>query len=272
MMKSNLERLQDVEFEMLLELKRICNKYKIQYFLSGGTLLGSVRHKGFIPWDDDVDVEIPRGDYQKLLGVIAKELPPEMKFKSYETDPEYHNPIARIINNKVQVINHSFSEGRIEPAWIDIFALDGMPDNAILKKIHEFRILWRKMMIGFANFQDVQDSKADRPWYEQFMILFAKKVKIGSLLNLTKQYKKLEKTLMKYSDTKSKVYLCYCGDKFSKMVIDKNFYGNGRPYSFRNIELIGPDDADAYLTIWYGDYMKLPPENKRNKHSTELID
>ena len=147
MMESNLERLQDVEFEMLLELKRICDKYKIRYFLSGGTLLGAVRHKGFIPWDDDVDIEIPRGDYQKLLRVIAEELPSEMEFKSYETDPEYHHPIARIINNKVQVINHSFREGRIEPAWIDIFALDGMPDNEILKIIHEFRIICRSPLV-----------------------------------------------------------------------------------------------------------------------------
>ena len=113
---------------------------------------------------------------------------------------------------------------------------------------------------------------AGRPWYEQFLIIFAKKVKLGSLLNLTKQYKKMEQALMKYSDTKSKVYLCYCGDKFNRMIIDKNCYGSGRPYLFRNVELIGPDDADAYLTIWYGDYMKLPPEDKRNKHSTELVD
>lgn len=271
-MSENLQKLHKAEFEMLVEFKRICEKHNILYFLSGGTLLGAIRHGGFIPWDDDIDVEVPRSEYEKLLKIIEKELPLEMEFKSYDTDPSYHNPIARIINNKVKVINHSFSEGRLEPAWIDIFPLDGMPDNKYFIIIHKFYILWRKMMIGFANFQDVQDTKAGRPWYERVMILFAKKFKIGRLLNLSKQYKKLEKTLTKYPDTTSKAYLCYCGDSFSKEIIEKKYYGKGRLYKFEDTEFRGPENADMYLKTWYGNYMELPPEDKRNKHSTEVVD
>ena len=272
-MKDNgLNELHQIEFQMLLQIKRICEKYKLTYYLSGGTFLGAVRHKGFIPWDDDVDIALPREDYQKFTKIVNKELPDNMEFKSYNLDPAYHHPVARLMNNDVCVRNHSFKEARIEPAWVDIFPLDGMPENKILLSMHKVHLLWRKVMIGWANYEDVQDSKPNRPWYEKVLIFIGRTLKPGRFMNLQKQYKKLEDALMRYPASNSKVYMNFNGIyRFNSIMSKEYYYAEGAQYEFEGELFNAPKNYDAYLTRIYGEYMKLPPIEKRNTHSTEII-
>lgn len=273
-MEKDLKKLQNTEYEILHELKRICQKYELKYYIIDGTLLGAVRHKGFIPWDDDIDVALPRNDFIKLKNIIAEELPNEMEFKSYENDLEYHRPFARIVNQKVQIINHGFSEGKVEPAWIDIFTLDGAPEKKVLMNIHKVRLLWRKVVIGWANYKDIQEAKPNRPIHEKLLIYIGKTIKPGRFMNLTKQYEKLDRALMKYPDDKSAIYInLNGGESFKKMTMDKEYYfGAGIQYTFCGESFNGPCNGDAYLSRIYGDYMTLPPESERNKHATELVE
>lgn len=271
-MDNNLKKLQDVEFDILLEIRRICKKHHLTYYLIDGTFLGAVRHKGFIPWDDDIDIAIPRSDYQKFVDVVVKELPESMEFKSYATDSEYHNVVARVVSSNICRINHAYSDGKIEPALVDIFPLDGMPDTNIRLLLHKINLLWRKVTIGWANYKNLQDSKSFRPWYERILIFIGNTVKPGYFMNLTKQYKKMEKSLMKYSDKNSKVYINFNGGYKFRSIMDKEYYfGKGSLYTFNNEKFNGPSNYDAYLTKIYGDYMKLPPESERNKHQTEVL-
>lgn len=271
-MEDSLKELHDVEFEMLLQIKRICNKYRLQYYLSGGTFLGAVRHQGFIPWDDDMDIALPREDYQKFVSVVNRELPEGLEFKSYSLDKDYHHPVARLINYKICVKNNSFREARIEPAWIDIFPLDGMPNGILSSNIHKIHLLWRKVMIGWANYEDLQDSKPNRPWYEKILMFIGKTLKPGKFMDLQKQYAKLEKTLMKYPAKNSKVYMNFNGIYRFNSIMEKSiYYGDGAMYTFEGEQFPAPANYDAYLTKIYGDYMKLPSVEKRNTHSTELI-
>lgn len=272
-MSNDLSKLQDVEYEMLHEFKMICERYGFRYYIIDGTLLGSIRHKGFIPWDDDIDVAMPRSDYNVFMNVVGKELPQGMEFKTYSNDPNYHRPFARIVNHKVHIINHGFSQGKMEPAWIDIFTLDGAPKQKLLMDIHKVRLLWRKVTIGWANYKDIQDAKPNRPWYEKILIFIGKTIKPGRFMSLTKQYEKLDKALMKYSDEESQIWInLNGGESFDRMSMDKDLYfGKGSDYEFHGEMFRGPENYDAYLKKIYGEYMTPPSEGERNKHSTELL-
>jgi len=272
-MANDLQKLQDAEFEVLLEVRRICEKHGLTYYISGGTFLGAVRHQGFIPWDDDVDIALPRSDYQKFVKIVQEELPEGMEFKAFNTDPEYRHPVARICTDKVKILNHSFTEARVEPAWVDIFPLDGMPKNSLLRKIHKVRLLWRRVTIGWANYKNLQEEKPNRPWYEKFLMFIGKTLKPGRFMNLIKEYEKLEKALMKYPDTQSDVYMNFNGAYRFNSIMEKSvYYRDGAKYNFRGELFNAPENYDAYLTKIYGDYMKLPPVEVRNKHCTEVIE
>lgn len=267
-----LEELHQLEFEMLLEFRRICEKNKLTYYLSGGTFLGAVRHGGFIPWDDDVDVAMPREDYEKFVEVVNDELPENMLFKSIDNDPDYHVTWARIVNSKVKVLVHNFDKPEVEPVWIDIFTLDGMPSNNIALKIHKIKLLWRRVMYGWANYKYVSYNKKNRPWYEKVLMYIGKTLKPGKFMSLKKQYEKLERTLMKYPASKSKVYMNFKGSYMFNSIMDKDlYYGKGASYIFEGERFNAPANYNAYLSKIYGDYMKLPPEEKRNKHGTEIF-
>lgn len=272
-MDNGLLKLQDAEFAVLLQVRRICEKYHLTYYLSGGTYLGAVRHGGFIPWDDDMDIAIPRSDYMKFVKVVNKELPAGMRFQSYDTDPQYRHPVPRINNDSVHIINHSFAEGRVESAWVDIFPLDGMPDGKLAMQLHKVRLLWRRVMIGFANYENLHVNKPNRPWYEKALMFIGRTLKPGRFMDLNKQYQKMERALMKCPDTTSKVYMNFHGAYRFNSIMSKDFYyGDGATYTFRGEQFNAPANYDAYLTKIYGDYMKLPPEDQRNKHCTEVVE
>lgn len=271
-MNNDLKELHEVEFDMLLHVRRICEKYHLTYYLSGGTFLGAVRHQGFIPWDDDMDIALPREDYQKFIEVVNGELPEGIEFKSYASDKNYHHPVARLMNHEVCVKNNSYSEARIEPAWIDIFPLDGMPDARISLTMHKIYLLWRKVTIGWANYENLQDSKPNRPWYEKILMFIGTTLKPGHFMDLTKQYRKLEEALMRYPAATSKVYMNFNGIyRFNSIMSKEYYYGDGALYTFEGQQFPAPTNYDAYLTKIYGDYMKLPPEEKRNHHNTTIV-
>ena len=129
---SNMELLHKVDLDIVKEVVSICDKYKMKYYMLGGTMLGAIRHKGFIPWDDDIDLGIPRKDYEKFLIVAPKELSSHLKVVNYRTDPEYHYYITRILDTETKVEEERIgNDNRYTNASIDIFPIDGTPNNGI---------------------------------------------------------------------------------------------------------------------------------------------
>ena len=135
-----LRKLQLMELEMLIEVDRICRKYDIQYFLDGGTLLGAVRHDGFIPWDDDADIIMLHEEYEKFYNACKKELNTERFFlQDYRTDKHYLWGFAKMRRNGTTFLREGQEHVKCHTGvCIDIFYCDNVPDNPMLRRLHYF--------------------------------------------------------------------------------------------------------------------------------------
>ena len=102
---SSLRKLQLIELENMRIFSEICEKHHLRYYLVGGTMLGAIRHQGFIPWDDDMDVGMPRPDYERFLEIVRSELPEGYSFLNYKQDAEYKRYFSRIVNNSCKILN-----------------------------------------------------------------------------------------------------------------------------------------------------------------------
>ena len=120
--EDGLRKLQLAELALLKQLKKICDENNINYHIDRGTLLGAIRHKGFIPWDDDIDVILRRDDYNKLLNLLSKQK--NIKFQSFETDEKYFYYPPILYDDSMNVLNTSVAINKIVHPWVDIFVVD----------------------------------------------------------------------------------------------------------------------------------------------------
>lgn len=250
----NLRALQLTELDILKELLVLFKKNHISYYALGGTVLGAVRHKGFIPWDDDIDIGVPREDYERLQDVCSQ-LPPHLKFISYTVDPSYPYYIARVIDERIIVRSDRTETYQYTGAWVDIFPLDGMPYYKIPRVLHSARILFDRMLFNFSRFSDVVNTKrTTRPLHERIIIRFAKVTRIYRLVSRQFGYNRLDKTLKKVPYKTSHYNINALGTYKLREMFPKKVFGRGVLYPFEDIMIRGPKNYNAYLTQMYGDW------------------
>lgn len=268
-----LRDIQNAALEMLVEFVRVCNDNGLKYYISGGTYLGAVRHKGFIPWDDDVDVAMPRNDFNKLLELNSTCFKHNFKLIHYTKCQNVIHHCGKLERDDFQLIDHTASIPRKVNLWIDIFPLDGLPDNLVVRKIHEWRLLYLRGMFKLSLFDTiVNQSNKDRPIYENIVIFIAQHVKFDKVLSPYKRLRALDHALSKYDFYNSQYVMNFMGSYKLKSVMNKDkIYGHDTYYCFENYKFRGPQNYDEYLTQIYGDYMKLPPVEKRNWHQTTIV-
>ncbi len=267
-----LSEVQVFMLDMLKQLVALFEQNNIRYYMIGGTLLGAIRHKGFIPWDDDIDLAIPREDYDRLLNDLGKKLPPNMKLRTYDDDSYHHYYFARIVDTRYRIRREGSLKEREEELWIDLFPLDGLPRNPAKRAWHKFRLLALKLKYHFASFDKVNLLRPNRPLYQRIII----KAYMIWPFKTRKSYKevldKIDKLLKKAPLEKSDYYMEFMGSTIPfRETLTREQYGTGTLYDFEDMKLKGPDDALFYLSHVYGDYMSLPPADKRNYHAAEFI-
>lgn len=257
--KQTLRTLQLNLLEMLIEIDRICRKYDIKYSLDGGTLLGAVRHHGFIPWDDDVDVIMRRSEYEKFYQVCKKDLDQSRFFlQEYRTDPYYRWGYEKLRRKNTEFIRlgqeHLNNKTGI---FIDIFVADNVPDQFILRRIHLFLCyIIRKLLYAELGMKNA-GTPFLRLWYA-FLYRFVSRNLIFHCRNKIAGRCNKKKTElirhMTYPYALSRYGMpAVCFDE----MIDMEFEG----YTFKAFK-----EYDKYLSALYGDYWKLPPKEKRVTH------
>lgn len=260
-MSSDLKKLQHIELEMFKTFHNLCMEHSLTYYAVGGTLLGAVRHGGFIPWDDDMDLAMPREDYEKFVQISKSILPEHLNLS-----PNIVNlNILQLIDNRVKI-----KIGKVESnVFIDIFPLDGYPEGKILSFIHDKKILFFRMLCKLSVI-DILEEK-DRGMIENLIVNFTKATRFNRFLKEDKLLARLHSIISKYPFSSSHKVGNLLGRYRKKEVVKKKIFGVPRLIRFEDSYILSPENKESYLENIYGDFMKLPSEENRIAHNIEII-
>lgn len=243
---SHMKKVWAVQLDMLQELFKVCERYGLKIFSDGGTTLGAIRHKGYIPWDDDIDMVMPRKDYDKLLEIGPKEFKHPIFFQNIYTDPGYRHRHAQLRNSETAVWRTKQKRTAANSGiFIDIFPLDYMPSSP--RKIEKFtgKVRFMKQRIKFTQKALL---KLPKGFYE-----FCRN-HVGTLSD-AELFRKYE-DLLKSAKEKRPQFCCNLSVNFSDPMRACKSYEGVEMMDFEYIKLPVPKGYDELLTAKYGDYMK----------------
>ena len=259
--ETELKRLQSLEVDMFRVFIEICEKLNLRYYVLGGTLLGAVRHGGFIPWDDDIDVGMPREDYEVFLQKASSLLPPHLFLQNYRTDSEYCLNITKIRNtNTTSIENESRQPNICHGVFLDIFPLDHYPGTALAELWYKVKRRVLKVRIGKAFVWD------DKP--NPFKELLKKPLDL-IWPDVKQAVEEREKLFRSFSY--SGMIANFCGQWGEKEIVPAEWYAEACELEFEGLTVKAPKEYHKWLTQVYGDYMQLPPVEKRVTHHRTLV-
>lgn len=258
MERMSFEEIKQTELNILVQISKFCQENNLIYFIALGTLIGAVRHKGFIPWDDDIDIQMPREDYNKMIKIFNEKKEQEYLELVSPYDKKAHHSFVKIVDNRTIKLEDGmkYDKGNLG-VDIDIFPLDGGPDrekeyNRLYDKLHFLYIM-------FAYCERNSTSIADK------IISFLISKIWGGKINILKKAEELHRKY-KYDSCKfvSTIESVYNEKKSSR--IPKQYYSQTVLLEFEGYMFSAPIGYHEILTIVYGDYMKLPAESERVTH------
>lgn len=260
--KQTLLKLHNVEMQILEKVDSICKKKGIQYYLIGGTLLGAVRHRGFIPWDDDIDIGMPRNDYERFIDACLEgDLGKDYYLHHISTDDYYWLSYAKIRKNNTLFEEEEIKELNCHKGiFIDVFPLDFVnADNKIVFKI-KTELVKNLSHVVFERVLKVKSASL----YSKVLFLITRPLTV-------KRISTIRDFFAKKSITKE-YYINYGGTYSPKIETHPvDIYGKPREIEFEGKLFYAPEKSEDFLRHVYGDYMKLPPEGERRNHNPSKV-
>lgn len=267
----NLQPIWSAELELYQKFVYICEKYSLRYYAAFGTALGAIRHQGFIPWDDDLDFEMPRPDYEKFLKVAEQELPCNLMLKTWNNTPNYGLRFAEIFEKDQNIISkvRNSSHLDVKNIWIDIFPIDGLPNNTIVLFWWKIRLsLVKAMSYSSQTHKDKVSNSLKWRWLVgRFSNIFTCSPKNMSFYRIWQE--KLE-TAFSYEQALKVGNLSSPYGKRS-WFLDKNIYGEGKIVPFETTTIRVPSLYDTYLSALYRDWRQLPPQEYQKPPHLVLV-
>lgn len=273
---NDMRRLQSAGLMTLKYLDEICVKNGMLYYVCGGTLIGTIREKGFIPWDDDIDVMMPRRDYEWMMRHRNELFKQPFIACDYRGGGERDTIKAHavIYNTNVRIIDKNSNSKKEQYSYIDIFPLDGMPKGKLRRFFHYYHAFFWRVVLQISWYDlIVNQHKKNRNVVERGFIYFMNHVKFRPRLDSGKILDRWHKVLSKYDINTSDMICSLTGPCRKKEVLRSSFFDEVLRMPFENIEVNVPCGYDAELKQYYGNYM-IPPKTTAEKelhHRMEII-
>ncbi|MDO4621112.1 MAG: LicD family protein [Lachnospiraceae bacterium] len=254
--KDDLQKLQKVLLRILDDFSEVCKEHELTYYLDGGTLLGAIRHQGFIPWDDDIDVVMPRTDYEKLIQIMQKDDRSPFYLQTFHSDPSYWNIYGKYRLKGTEYADRSTCHLNCDQTIaIDVFPLDqaySMTSPAVWLRWKALKLT--DFMIKIKMHVGSRHNRIDRRIYRLLALPFPLKMLVS-----------LREKIAAIDRKKRCRYLIQFGSSYSfkKAIFPKEQYENIQSAIFEKKNFSVPAEWHQILSCVYGDYMQLPPVEKR---------
>lgn len=261
MKELTLQELKDIEFDILKKFDAFCKENNIRYFLAYGTLLGAIRYKKFIPWDDDVDLLIPREDYNRMISLFRDD--ERYRLFAFEKDPSYLYPFAKLCDMTTRKDEFGYDNGVELGVDIDLFPLDAWDDDLEKAKQEVKRIKRLMLCLNLTKVNKVESGSAAKRIAKSMLMVWCKMFGGKHFIReIQKETCKAEQKGNSYVGAKS---WCVYGERG---IIPAEAFANAVDIEFEGRMFPAPIGYDTYLTCLYGDYLPEPPKEKQKTHHT----